>query len=207
MTAVTATSDKASMYSTVRTLRRCGTVEPSSVNIHSNSESIYVYTQQQQTRRLTSTRPTRHKANTCDSTLCAPFWRWVYLVYYSYMDWPLYCTVALFLCMTKHYNLYYTYVCLHEMWIDKSEPENHLCDIWRFVTKYIDLKSFIYRYSFHLKMAAKFCIFMPRSGDMILNIIQMMHGSEFDIQIWWTQGWKCRTTSQPECDIFNRGSS
>ena len=59
---------------------------------------------------------------------------------------------------------------VHEMWIDKSEPENHLCDIWHFVTKYIDVKSFIYRYSFHLKMAAKFCIFMPRSGDMILNI-------------------------------------
>jgi len=32
----------------------------------------------------------------------------------SYMDGPLYCTVALFLCMTGHYNFYYVggYVCV-----------------------------------------------------------------------------------------------
>jgi len=35
----------------------------------------------------------------------------------------------------------------------------------------------------------------------------MMHGSESDIQIWWTRGWKCRTRAAPSCDIFNRGSS
>ena len=39
------------------------------------------------------------------------------------------------------------------------------------------------------------------------DIIQMMHGSECDVEIWWTRGWKCRMRVQPECDIFNRGSS
>ena len=34
-----------------------------------------------------------------------------------------------------------------------------------------------------------------------------MHDSEYDIQIWWTRGWKCRTSAQPKCDIFNRGLS
>jgi len=38
------------------------------------------------------------------------------------------------------------------------------------------------------------------------DIIQMMHGSEWDIEIWWTRGWKCSTRVQPECDIFNRWS-
>jgi len=30
-----------------------------------------------------------------------------------------------------------------------------------------------------------------------------MHGSECDIEIWWTRGWKCRMRAQPKCDIFN----
>jgi len=38
---------------------------------------------------------------------------------------------------------------------------------------------------------------------MHVNGIQMTDGSEYDIQIWWTRGWKCRTRAQPECDIFN----
>jgi len=25
-----------------------------------------------------------------------------------------------------------------------------------------------------------------------------MHGSESDMQIWWTPGWKCRITAQPD---------
>jgi len=32
---------------------------------------------------------------------------------------------------------------------------------------------------------------------------QVKHVSEFDIQIWWTRGWKCRTQAAPSCDIFN----
>jgi len=38
-------------------------------------------------------------------------------------------------------------------------------------------------------------------------IIQLMHSSECDIEVWWTRGWKCRTRTQPECDIFSRGLS
>ena len=33
-----------------------------------------------------------------------------------------------------------------------------------------------------------------------LIIIQVMHGSECDIEIWWTLGWKCRMRVQPKCD-------
>jgi len=35
----------------------------------------------------------------------------------------------------------------------------------------------------------------------------MTHGSQRDMEIWRTWGWKCHTRAQPECDIFNRGSS
>ena len=39
-------------------------------------------------------------------------------------------------------------------------------------------------------------------GRYAANIIQMMHGSKSDIQIWLTRGWKCRMRAQLECDIF-----
>jgi len=45
---------------------------------------------------------------------------------------------------------------------------------------------------------------LPWLMPEMFAIIQMMHGSESDIQIWWTRGWKYRTRAQPECD---RGSS
>jgi len=37
--------------------------------------------------------------------------------------------------------------------------------------------------------------------------IQIMHGNEIGIEIWWTGSWKCRTRAQLECVIFNRGWS
>jgi len=48
------------------------------------------------------------------------------------------------------------------------------------------------------------CYLWPSSYE---DIIRMMHGSEWTSKLWWTRGWKCRTRAQPECDIFNRGSS
>ena len=33
----------------------------------------------------------------------------------------------------------------------------------------------------------------------------MTHGSEWDMEIWRTRGWKCHTRSQPECDISTEG--
>ena len=35
--------------------------------------------------------------------------------------------------------------------------------------------------------------------------IQMMHGSECDIEIWCTWGSKCRLRAQPKCDISTEG--
>ena len=35
----------------------------------------------------------------------------------------------------------------------------------------------------------------------------MTDGSEWDMQNMTTRGWTCHTRAQPECDIFNRGSS
>ena len=43
--------------------------------------------------------------------------------------------------------------------------------------------------------------------NQFINIIQMMHGSECDIQILRTGGRKCLVKLPPECDIFNQESS
>ena len=42
-----------------------------------------------------------------------------------------------------------------------------------------------------------------RYFGLVNTRLQMTHGSEWDVEIWRTQGWKCHTRVQPECDIFN----
>ena len=36
------------------------------------------------------------------------------------------------------------------------------------------------------------------------TVIKMMHGSECDIQIWWTWGWECHTRAQPSTKLLKK---